>query len=146
MLIPSLPINFLSDAASQILSGAASRASSTVKGFESDLDSGNIAGAQSFLSTLQQKLSPTGADSAVSAGIAQVGNDLKSGNLAAAKLDFTNLQQSIAQSKQTQNTASAGDAAGAASLAALNALRQGAYSAAINLSMPASTSSLSVSL
>lgn len=143
MLIPSLPMNFLSGAASQILSGAASRATTTAKGFESDLDSGNIAGAQSFLSTLQQKLSQTGSSSAVSSGIAQVGSDLKSGNTAAAKLDFSNLRQSLEQLGQTQNSTGAGDAS-SASLAAMNALQQSAYSAAINLSMPSGASSLSV--
>jgi hypothetical protein len=145
MLIPSLPMNILTGAASQFLSGAASHASFSAKSFESNLDSGNIAGAQSFLSTLQQTLSQTGSNSAVSSGIAQVGSDLKSGNVAAAKLDFGNLRQSLEQLGQTQNSSGAGDTANA-SLAAMNALRQGAYSAAINLSMPASTSSLSVSL
>jgi len=143
MLLPSLPINFLTDQAAQVLSAATSRASSAAKSFESDLDSGNIAGAQSFLSTLQQKLSETGANSAVSSGIAQIGNDLKSGNLAAARLDFADLKQSIASAKQTPNPTATGDAAGA-SLAALNLLQQSAYSAAIGLSMPAGSSSLSV--
>ena len=143
MLIPSLPLDFLTGAASQVLTGAASRASSAVKSFESDLDSGNVAGAQSFLSTLQQKFSQTGAASTVSSGINQIGNDLKSGNLAAAKSDFAQLKQSLMQAGQAQSGAGAGDAA-SSSLAAMNALQQGAYSAAINLSMPASSSSLSV--
>jgi len=143
MLIPSLPLDFLSGAASQVLTGAASRAASSTKSFESNLDSGNIAGAQSFLSTLQQKLSQTGASSTVSAGVAQVSSDLKSGNVAAAKSDFAQLKQSLLQAWKTQSGAGAGNAA-SASQAATNALQQGAYSAAINLSMPSSASSLSV--
>lgn len=151
MHIPSLGSNVFTtaaSAASQLVSGAASRASSAVKSFESDLDSGNITGAQSFLSTLQQKISLAGQNAgtgALSSQISQIGSDLKSGNLAAAKSDTTQLQQSLSFLTQGQGTTGAGTASGA-ELAAYNALQQqSAYSSALNLSMPASTPSLSVS-
>jgi hypothetical protein len=161
MLIPSLPVNILTGAASQFIGAVGSRAASALGGFESklnsnlssgldsslgsSLDSGNIAGAQSFLSTLQQKLSQTGSSPAISNGIAQIGSDLKSGNIAAAKTDFASLRQTLEQLGQTQGATGAGDAA-STSMAAMNLLQQSAYSAAINLSMPAGASSLSVNM
>ncbi len=145
MHIPSLPAHVFTSAASQALNGAASRASSTVKSFASDLDSGDIAGAQSFLSALQQKLSLSGAGSAVSAQLAQVGSDLGAGNVTAAKTDFTQLQDSIAQWKQTQLPPGSGAGSGGL-LAAGNDILQSAYAAAANLALPASLPSLSLSL
>jgi hypothetical protein len=157
MHIPSLPANVFANAASaasQVLTGAANRASSTVKSFESDLDSGNITGAQSFLSTLQQKISLSGQNSGSTAissqfgsQLGQISNDLKSGNLAAAKTDYSQLQQSLSTLKQDLGTTGTGTGDGSsAALAAYNALQQqSAYSSALNLSMPASMPSLSVS-
>lgn len=151
MHIPSLPANVFTSAASaasQVLTGAANRASSAAKSFESDLDSGNITGAQSFLSTLQQKISLAGQNSgntAISSQFGQIGNDLKSGNLAAAKTDYTQLKQSLSALQQEQGTTGAG-ADSSSALAAYSALQQqSAYSSALNLSMPASMPSLSVS-
>lgn len=151
MHIPSLGPNVFTtaaSAASQLLSGAASRASSAVKSFESDLDSGDVSGAQSFLSTLQQKISLAGQNSgsgAISSQLSQIGSDLKTGNLAAAKTDYAQLRQSLSSLTQDQGTTGAGTASSSA-LAAYTALQQqSAYSSALNLSMPASMPSLSVS-
>jgi len=151
MHIPSLGPNVFTtaaSAASQLVSGTASRASSAVKSFESDLDSGDISGAQSFLSTLQQKISLAGQNSgssAISSQLGQIGNDLKSGNLTAAKSDYAQLRQSLSSVTQDQGATGTGAASNAA-LAAYSALQQqSAYSSALNLSMPASMPSLSVS-
>jgi hypothetical protein len=142
----------------------ASRGSAGVKSFESDLDSGNIAGAQSFLSALQQKLpvgNSGGTASAVSSQITQVSNDLKSGNLTAARSDFSQLKLTLAQHKPgsaapasnsgssaTQTSAASGNAldSSLAALASYNALQQGAFTGAVNLSMPASIPSLSINM
>jgi hypothetical protein len=153
MHLPSFPANVLTNAASQLLTGGATRASSALKSFESDLSSGDIGGAQSFLSTLQQKLSlgSSGSSSAISAQIAQVGSDLKSGSLTAAKADYAQLRQAISQldesgaQSQSANGTSEGSSASLAALAGFNALQQGAYSNALNLSLPSSMPSLSVS-
>jgi hypothetical protein len=168
MLIPSLPVNVLTNVASQALTGSASRASSAAKGFESDLASGNISGAQSFLSTLQTKLSSGNsgaAGSAISAQVTQVSNDLKAGNLNAAQADFSQLKLAMTQQKNgltappssngtrlrevlAQTIAGSGDASGP-SLAALesyNSLQQSAFAGAVNLSMPANVPSFSANL
>lgn len=148
MHMPSLGPNVFTtaaSAASQLVSGAASRASSALKSVGSDLDSGNVTGAQSFLSTLQQKISQAGQSTSLSSQFSLIGNDLTSGNLTAAKSDFSQLQQSLSSLSQDQSTSGAGTASSAA-LAAYNALQQqSAYSSALNLSMPASMPSLSVS-
>jgi hypothetical protein len=141
MLIPSLPASVFTGAASQLLGGLAGHGASGAKGLGADLDSGNIAGAQSFLSTLQQKLAPAGQGNALSTQITQLSNDLKSGNLSAAQTDYTALKQSLDQARNAQQgTSSGSDASGAAS----NLLEQSAYSAALNLSLPASAPSLSM--
>lgn len=152
MHIPSFPANVLTSAASQLLTGAASRASSAVKNLASDLGSSSTSGTQPFLSTLQQQLSPgstTAAGSALSAQITQVYNDLKSGNLTGAKADYSQLQKIVSQLKAAQTSTTGSQASGgddsSASLAAMNLLQQSAYSSALNLSMPASIPSLSVS-
>lgn len=153
MHIPSLGPNVFTtaaSAASQLISGAAGRASSAVKSFESDLDSGNTTGAQSFLSTLQQKISLAGQNSSLSSQLSQIGSDLKSGNVTAAKTDYAQLRQSLSSLSPSslshdQSATGAGTASNAA-LAAYTALQQqSAYSSALNLSMPASMPSLSVS-
>jgi hypothetical protein len=152
MHIPSFPANVLTSAASQVLTGAANRASSAVKNLASDLGSSSASGPQSFLSTLQQKLSPgspSAAGSVLSAQIGQLSNDLKSGNVTAAKADYTQLQKVVSQLKAAQTSTTGSQAGGgddsSASLAAMNLLQQSAYSSALNLSMPASIPSLSVS-
>jgi hypothetical protein len=154
MHIPSLPANVFTSAASQALSGLASRAPSGPNTFESDLNSGNFAGAQSFLSTLQQKLSlgsAGGTGTAVSAQIAQVSNDLTAGNLTAARTDYSHLKSALAQQHHGQtsgSTAQTASAAGSslASLASYNALQQGAFNSAVNLTMPGNSPSLSVNM
>jgi hypothetical protein len=147
MHIPSLPANVFTSAASQALTQAASTAASTVKNFASNLDSSNIGTPQSFLSTLQQKISVAGQNSgstSLSQQVAQLNGDLKSGNLSAAKTDYSQLEQSLSALKD-QSTTGAG-AASSAAMAAYSALQQqSAYSSALNLSMPASMPSLSVS-
>jgi hypothetical protein len=147
MRIPSLPANVFTSAASQALTQAASTAASTVKNFASNLDSSNIGTPQSFLSTLQQKISVAGQNSgstSLSQQVAKLNGDLKSGNLSAAKTDYSQLEQSLSALKD-QSTTGAG-AASSAAMAAYSALQQqSAYSSALNLSMPASMPSLSVS-
>ena len=168
MFIPSLPVNVLTNIASQAFSGAASRASSPAQSFESDLASGNTAAAQSFLSALQTKLSVENSGvsgGAISSQIGQVSSDLKSGDLTAAQADFSQLKQVIAQQKNglippvsnrgiglTDNLAKTITASGAASdpslaaLASYNSLRQSAFAGAVNLSLPGSAPSFSVNL
>jgi ribosomal protein S20 len=153
--------NLFTNAVSQTVAGFANRASSAARNFESDLQSGDIAGAQSFLTALQQKLGAQGstpAGSAVSAQIKQVSNDLQSGNLTAAQTDFSNLQLSISQLKHRPGLPASGNRSGAqapgsagtttssalADLQSYNPLQQNAFSGALNLSLPASVPSLSV--
>jgi hypothetical protein len=150
MHIPSIPGNLFTGAVSQVLTGAASRASSTVKSFESNLDSGNsTSGAQSFLSTLGQ-LSAGG--SALSTQAAQVGSDLQSGDLNAAQTDFAQLRKTFGHLKTLSGAQESGSTSGSqdnshiGATAAYNAMLQSAYSSAINLAMPGGTSSFSANL
>ena len=157
--------NLFTQAVSQVANGFANRASTQVKSFESDLQSGDMNGAQSFLTSLRQKLGTavsTPAGSAVSAQITQVSNDLTAGNLTAAQSDFSSLQLSLSAAKhrpgQQENRGNANPpaavSAGASSaataqsaLAALQSpsvLQQEAFNSALNLSLPASLPSLSV--
>jgi hypothetical protein len=72
--------------------------SSNPESFESDLQSGNLSGAQSMFSILQQKLTAQGltvSGSAVSSQVTQLGSDLKSGNLTAAKADYATLKHTL---------------------------------------------------
>ena len=146
MHIPSLPGNLFTGAASQVLSGAASRASSAVKSFASDLDSGNnTSGAQSFASTLGQV---SAGGNSLSTQVTQLGSDLKSGNLGAAQSDFTDLRRTFAHLKADSGAqeSDAQNNAHIAAIAAYSALQQSAYSSALNLSMPGGASSFSASL
>ena len=74
----------------------------------SDLESGNLAGAQSLFSTMQQNMpQSTSASSQSSNPIAkafqQLSQDLKSGNLSAAQQDYSTIQQDFqSQSAQSQ--------------------------------------------
>lgn len=152
--------NLFTQAVSQIANGFASRASSQVKSFESDLQSGDMNGAQSFLTALRQKLGTTvstPAGAATSAQITQVSNDLTAGNLTAAQTDFSSLQLSLSQAKhrpsQTSGPAQASGlpqatpASSQSALAALQSpeiLQQSAFNSALSLSMPPSLPSLSV--
>lgn len=158
--------NLFTQAVSQIANGLANRASSQVKSFESDLQSGDMNGAQSFLTSLRQKLGTavsTPAGAATSAQITQVSNDLTAGNLTAAQSDFSNLQLGLSAAKhrpgQPENrgsanppaaisgTASSPSTASQSALAALQSpsvLQQEAFNSALNLSLPASLPSLSV--
>lgn len=154
-----LPTNLFTSAVSQAVSGIAGRALTAAKSFESDLQSGDIAGAQAFLSTLQQKLGSQGATatgSTLASQIRQVSNDLTAGNLTAAESDFTSLklglshlgrQGSGAGSGQPQSTGAAGNAQNAAlsALQSYSPLQQSAYNSALNLSLPAGLPTLSVS-
>lgn len=165
MFIPGLPLNIIPNVAAQAVSGLINRASSGAKGFESDLDSGNLTGAQSFLTALQQKLSTGnagGSGSALSAEIAQVKNDLDSGDLIAAHADFATLKMALVQRQhQSAHTASncgnqpltgptqnqIGLAQGSpAALVLSNTLMQKAFASAVNLSVPSSVPSLSISM
>lgn len=154
--------NPLTNVVSQAVTGIANRASSAVKGFESDLQSGNLSGAPSFLSALQQGLTtqgPNSAEARISSQISQVSSDLQSGNLTAAQADFSNLQLTLAQTRHTPNNPSnprtavttpapvSSSSSANASLAALesyNSLDQNAFNTALNLSLPASVPSLSI--
>jgi hypothetical protein len=156
----SLPSSsMLTSAVSQAVQGFANRASSQLKTFTDDVESSNVPAAQSFLSTLQQKVTSQygfATGSALSSQFAQVKSDLQSGNLTGAQSDFSNLQASLSQAKQsTKRTATSGSTgttgSGSANntvapeLYSSNALQQAAYNSALNLSMPASVPTLSVS-
>ncbi|MBB6144986.1 hypothetical protein HNQ77_002942 [Silvibacterium bohemicum] len=88
--------------------------SSKTESFESDLQSGNLSGAQSMFSILQQKLTAQGLNvsgSAVSSEMTQLGSDLKSGNITAAKGDYATLKQTLSHNNgvsQTQHPKSTG--------------------------------------
>jgi hypothetical protein len=152
LAFPSIPS--ATNLVSQTLTGFANRASTAAKNFESDLQSGNIAGAQSFLSALEQKLSAGNAGNGLAPQFAQVSDDLKTGDLAGAQSDFSQLELTLSQRKQgatgptpasgTQlqnNVAPAQGMSGDPSLTALAPnylLQQSAYNSALNLSVPAS--------
>ncbi len=156
--IPS--VGPLSSVASQAITSLANRASTAATNFETDLQSGNIAGAQSFLGALQQKLGSqtTGAaGSAISAQITKVSNDLKSGDLSAAQTDFTSLNLNFLRAQRgTSWSASANGAAPAsgasaspadpsqAALQSYNVMQQMAFNSALNLSLPEAVPTLSV--
>jgi hypothetical protein len=155
----SLPSgSMLTSAVSQAVQGFASRASSQLKTFTDDVQAGNVPAAQSFLSTLQQKVTAQNGfatGNALSGQFAQVNSDLQSGNLTAAQTDFANLQHSLSEAKHsakgTSGPSSAGTTASnsanstiAPELYSSNALQQAAYNSALNLSMPASVPTLSV--
>jgi hypothetical protein len=156
----SLPSSgMLTSAVSQAVQGFANRASSQLKTFTDDVEAGNVPAAQSFLSTLQQKVTAQNGfatGNALSGQFAQVSSDLQSGNLTAAQSDFANLQLSLSHAKQSTKGATGSGSAGTAGsnfgnstiapeLYSSNALQQAAYNSALNLSMPASPPSLSVS-
>ncbi len=157
MHISALPANVFASAVSQPLNGSVARASSHTSSFESDLESGNIAGAQSFLSALQQKLSSNGSSatgSAIAAQIKQVSSDLSSGNINAAQADFSKLKLAVKQQApsvshsnngaKNQGQALASSASSLTALGSYSALQQNAYANALNLSLPSSNSSFSV--
>ncbi|HTV16361.1 MAG TPA: hypothetical protein VME68_16705 [Acidobacteriaceae bacterium] len=137
----------LSNLASQAITGFASRAATAAKNFESDLQSGNIAGAQSFLSALEQKLSPGNTGSSLSSQFSQVSSDLAAGNLSGAQSDFSQLEQMISGVKPgTVSLLSSSSASAAGGSSPTNPqstladsgylLQQNAYNSALNLSLP----------
>lgn len=111
MLFPGLSANLFASVLPQALTRSAMHAASSPAtfepaNFESDLQSRNISGAESFLSTLQQELTSTGsAATGASAQIQQVSTDLSSGDLNAAQADFSHLKLILGQQHAT--TASA---------------------------------------
>ncbi|MFP5228803.1 MAG: hypothetical protein ACLGXA_14375 [Acidobacteriota bacterium] len=149
--------NLLTSTLSQTVAGFAGRASSTIKGFDSDLDSGNLSGAQSFLSALQQKATAQGAapaGSAISTQFAQVGQDLQAGNAAAARSDFSTLTSSLAHLHHAGKAGSSNlvpastastDPSSPAALQSLNLLQQSAYNSALQATLPPNLPSFSVS-
>jgi hypothetical protein len=153
------PAGPLANVASQAVAALANRASTSATNFESDLQSGNIGGAQPFLATLQTKLgvqSPNTPGSTISAQIAQVSSDLKAGDLSAAQNDFASLRAGLSHATKGASlpiagngTGSATGASGAASDSPLAALQsynvlQSAYNSALNLSLPEAAPTLSV--
>jgi hypothetical protein len=66
-----------------------------------DLQSGNLAAAQSDFATLQPNapssspIAPASTSGSVAQAFSQLGKDLQSGNLSAAKQDFSNIQQDV---------------------------------------------------
>jgi hypothetical protein len=150
----------LSSIASQAMSSFASRAATATKVFGSDLESGNVAGARSFLATLEQEFSTGNSgtkSNPLSSQFAQVSNDLSTGDLSRAQSDFSQLEMAISNFKhdsggltssfgpQTKYNASAAPSApGNSSLSALNPsylMQQSAYNSALNLSVPATVPS-----
>lgn len=154
MFAAGLPTsNLLTSALSQTVAGLAGHASAALKGFDADLDSGNVSGAQSFLSALQQKVNARGqapAGGAISGEFAQVNQDLQSGDLVSARADFASLKSSLAHLNQPGSStaaplSSADPTSSLASLQSLNLLQQSAYNSALHLTLPTSMPSLSVS-
>ncbi len=155
--------NLFPNTIQQTVAGFASRASNALHSFESDLQSGDVAGAQSFLSTLEQKAGAQGAapaGSGIATQFSQVSSDLQSGNLTAAQSDFSSLATSLSQlrhavqpkstlvgsdpsSGATQSSTSA-QSSPMSELQSLNVLAQGAYNTALNLTLPAAVPSLSL--
>lgn len=155
----ALPASLLTSTLSQAVSGIAGQATSAAKSFESDLQSGNITGAQAFLSTLRQQLvsqGATAAGSAITDQIQQVSNDLTAGNLTAAQSDFSGLKVDLRQLGHKSATTATGQgttqqslgsgsmSAALQQLSSYSPLQQSAYNTALNLSLPASLPSLSV--
>jgi len=160
LAIPSInPANLVSQAVNSL----ANRVSSAAGNFESDLQSGNIAGAQSFLTALEQKLAAPGSKipgSPIASQLSQISSDLKSGDLNAAQTDFSSLRTGLSHLRTGSGWPASGstptpagtssassDLAPDPSLAALlsyNSLQQNAFNGALNLSMPATFPSLSV--
>ena len=149
--------SLVTSALSQTVAGFAGRASAELKGFDADLDSGNLSGAQSFLSALQQKASAQGAapaGSSISSEFAQVRQDLHGNDLIAARSDFATLKSDLAQmhrAGQTPGAASGQTSAGSSdsssplsALQSLNLMQQSAYNSALHLTLPSSVPSLSV--
>jgi len=163
--------NLFTNTVQQTVANFASRASNAIHSFESDLQSGDVAGAQSFLSALEQKAAAQGAAPAgsnLATQFTQVSNDLQSGNLTAAKSDFSTLATGLAQirhspaqpkstivrsepgsfamqnSAASQNSASAPPSSPMSELQSLNVLAQGAYNTALNLTLPTAVPSLSL--
>jgi len=139
MQIPGLSGNILASVLPQALTGSATRAASSPATFdpatfESDLQSRNLTGAESFLSTLQQTLTSTGTGAAASAQIQRVSTDLTSGDLNAAQTDFSHLKLIMAQQHTTTAAASSNSAdnlnqfltgyANSAAFASYNALQR----------------------
>lgn len=153
MFAAGLPTsNLLTSTLSQTVAGLAGHATAALKGFDADLDSGNVSGAQSFLSALQQKVNARGqapAGGAISGEFAQVNQDLQSGDLVSARADFASLRSSLAHLNQpgssTAQSSSADPSSSLASLQSLNLLQQSAYNSALHLTLPTSMPSLSVS-
>ncbi len=155
MLAAALPTsNFLASALSQTVAGFAGHASAALKGFDADLDSGDVSGAQTFLSALQQKVNARGeapAGGAISGQFAQVNQDLQSGDLVTARADFSNLRSSLGhlhppeRGALAETPSSAAPSSSLATLQSLNLLQQSAYNSALHLTLPPSSPSLSVS-
>ncbi|HZP04890.1 MAG TPA: hypothetical protein VFB43_08320 [Terracidiphilus sp.] len=112
MQIPGLSANIFASVLPQALTGSAARTASSPatfepKTFESDLQSRDLAGAQSFLSTLQLGLTSAGIGGATaSAQIQKVSTDLTSGDLNAAQTDFSHLKLIMAQPHTTASASS----------------------------------------
>src|ERR1017187_2961465 len=124
--------------ASSIFSGLGSQAaqkstsagSSIESTFDSDLQSGNVSGAQSIFSALQQKMlaqssgSTTATRSALSSQLAQLGQDLKSSNLTAAQSDFATIRSNVSNDLRSrlhhQSGASSQDGSSATNASSLS--------------------------
>jgi hypothetical protein len=112
MQIPGLSANIFASVLPQAPTGSAARTASSPatfepKTFESDLQSRDLAGAQSFLSTLQLGLTSAGIGGATaSAQIQKVSTDLSSGDLNAAQADFSHLKLIMTQPHTTASAAS----------------------------------------
>ena len=150
--------------ASSLFSGAGSKIAQQwpAKGLGSDLQSGNIAGAQSSFAALQQKLSAQGSSTAgsstsVSGEMTQLGQDLNAGNLGAAQADFASLKLGLSRGPVTQLhhthtqpvlSVGSGGAPGSSTLTpalqAYSSLQQDPLNSALSSSMMVNPSTFSV--
>ena len=113
-----LASSLFSNASSLVSQKTSNAGASIANAFESDLQTGNVSGAQSIFSALQQKLSAQGltaAGSPAAAQISQLGQDLKSSNLVAAQSDFSNLQQTLSHVSQPHHHQNGGTSVGVSS-------------------------------
>lgn len=143
MVIPGLAANILASVLPQALTGS-TRAPASPATFESELQSSNLSGAQSFLSTLQQELTSEGSGGiAASAQLQRVSTDLSSGDLNAAQADFSHLKLIVAQQHTTASANSIhslnqllAEYGNSAAFASYSALQQGDLNPAASGGVP----------
>jgi outer membrane protein assembly factor BamD (BamD/ComL family) len=154
-----LASSLFSNAGSHMAQKASQQGSSVGTQFESDLQSGNLAGAKSIFAALQQKLAAQGSSAAgssntASGSLTKLGSDLQAGNLAAARADYASLKQRFANgpaSATHQVPGSAGAQAGtgasdplSAAIQAYSSLQQNPINSSLNTALLNSGNTISI--